>query len=394
MSEFSNQAVDIISKLYDVETPAFVLVEKELKQKLVIADKIQSDTNCNILYALKPLVNKNVMQTMLGHVKGFSASSLYDAKYAKEIIKDKGTVHISTPGIIPQQIHELAEICDCIILNSYTQYNSFANDLLGKTKLGLRINPQLSNSIDDRFNPCRMYSKLGMPIMFLETLLEANKTPQSLLRGISGIQFHTNCDSIDYNPLLHTVEHIISKLAKILPNFEWINLGGGYLLEDMVNYEPLYEAIYKLQNLYNLKVYFEPGAAFVREAGYIVSTVIDKFLSDGGKTILVLDTTINHMQEVFEYQFLPEVYGSVEKGSYEYLLAGSTCLAGDIFGFHSFNEPLEIGSKVIFEEMGAYTFVKSHMFNGINLPNTYWMSEANGCLLQKSFTYQDYLSRL
>jgi carboxynorspermidine decarboxylase len=394
MDQLMNNELDIKNNLNSIQTPGFVLVEKILKQKLEITDKIQNDTNCNILYALKPLVNKNVMQTMIGRVKGFSSSSLYEAKYAREIIGDKGTVHISTPGIIPNQIHELAEICDCIMLNSYTQYNNYINDLVGKTKLGLRINPQLSYSLDERFNPCRLNSKLGMPLSFLEMLIELSKTPKNLITGISGIQFHTNCDSTDYKNLLDVVDRVIIKLAKILPELEWINLGGGYLLENDINYEPLYEAIYNLQNIYNLKVYFEPGAGFVREAGYIVSTVIDKFIGDGGKTIAVLDTSINHMQETFEYQFYPDVLDSNINGKYEYLLAGSTCLAGDIFGCHSFNEPLEIGSKVVFEEIGAYSFVKSHMFNGINLPNVYWLSETHGCVLQKSFTYADYLSRI
>ena len=54
----------------------------------------------------------------------------------------------------------------------------------------------------------------------------------------------------------------------------------------------------------------------------------------------MLDTTVNHMPEVFEYQFRPDVLGHNDAGAYEYVLAGMSCLAGDIFGEYRFDAPL------------------------------------------------------
>jgi carboxynorspermidine decarboxylase len=147
-----------------------------------------------------------------------------------------------------------------------------------------------------------------------------------------------------------------------------------------------------LQSRHGLDVYIEPGAALVRKAGYLVTTVIDLFRVEG-KSIAVLDTTVNHVPEVFEYQFEPDVLGHDDAGAHEYRLAGSSCLAGDLMGDYAFRRPLRIGSRVVLTNVGAYAMVKSHMFNGINLPTIYSVTRAGEIVLRRRFTYEDFVSR-
>ena len=68
-----------------------------------------------------------------------------------------------------------------------------------------------------------------------------------------------------------------------------------------------------LRTKYGLDVFLEPGAAFVRSAGYLVATVLDRFAS-GGKDVVVLDTTVNHMPELLEFDFEPDVADHDEGG--------------------------------------------------------------------------------
>jgi carboxynorspermidine decarboxylase len=117
--------------------------------------------------------------------------------------------------------------------------------------------------------------------------------------------------------------------------------------------------------------------------------VIDLFKSDG-KTIAVLNTSVNHLPEVFEYQFEPDVVEHVDHAANKYILAGASCLAGDIFGEYAFHEPLEIGSRVTFANVGAYSLVKAHMFNGINLPSIYVLDQTGRIELIKEFTFDDF----
>ncbi len=224
-------------------------------------------------------------------------------------------------------------------------------------------------------------TKLGTPIDELARLVDRDS---SILKGLG------NCDSELFAPWLATVERIDEQLERLLGQISWVNLGGGYLFNAPEKLGTLARAVDLLRLKYGVKVFIEPGATFVRDAGYIIASVIDLFTSDR-RAIPMLDTTVSHMPEVFEYRFEPAVLGHDEDSEFEYLLAGSTCLAGNVFGLYGFTQPLEIGSRVVFAAAGAYTTVKSHMFNGINLPTIYAWTESKELVLQKRFTYHDFL---
>jgi carboxynorspermidine decarboxylase len=75
-------------------------------------------------------------------------------------------------------------------------------------------------------------------------------------------------------------------------------------------------------------------------------------------------------------------------------LTGNTCLAGDVMGDYSFDEPLEIGDKIIFEDQIHYTIVKNTTFNGIKLPSLAILNKDNSIKLIREFGYEDYKTRL
>jgi carboxynorspermidine decarboxylase len=91
-----------------------------------------------------------------------------------------------------------------------------------------------------------------------------------------------------------------------------------------------------------------------------------------------------------------DVRGADEAGkkAHSYRLAGNTCLAGDIMGDYSFDKPLKIGDKVVFEDQMHYTMVKATTFNGIPLPSIA-IKRLNGSVeLVKEFGYEDFRDRL
>jgi carboxynorspermidine decarboxylase len=107
----------------------------------------------------------------------------------------------------------------------------------------------------------------------------------------------------------------------------------------------------------------------------------------------ILDTSVNHMPEVFEYQFEPDVAGHDDEAPWACTLAGATCLAGDVFGQYQFTEPLSVGDRVVFPNSGAYTLVKAHTFNGVNLPTIYHLSDDGRIEMKRRYTYEDYARR-
>lgn len=369
-------------------TPFLVYDEDIIIISLNVLADVRKKTGCEILFSLKSFAIADALSLMTSSLNGFSVSSLFEAKLARDVMGTTGTVHMVTPGYKPTEMDEIAQITDRISFNSLSQWDRFSRRASQQASCGLRINPQLSFVEDKRYNPCRKHSKLGVPLTQLQKALEKNNR---LYDEIQGIHFHTNSNSETYGPLLATVKHLDRQIPRLLSNISWINLGGGYLFNE-VDPGDLYAAIGLLKEKYNLDVFIEPGQGVVEEAGYIVSSIIDIFESDG-KNIAVLDTTVNHMPEIFEYQFRPEIMQESPDGFHEYILAGCTCLAGDVFGTYRFAEPLELGSRIVFQYMGAYTLVKAHMFNGVNLPSIYAYTQDGRLELKKEFGYEDFISR-
>ena len=375
----------LLSRL-EFSAPALIFDEKTLEGSAHTIKLACDKAGCGLLYSLKPLTLHEVLLSVSPFISGFAVSSLFEARLAKDVSNDGQMIHLTTPGLNKETIDELTDLCGYVNFNSIEQWMRFREDVIGRANCGLRINPQISFIKDQRYDPSRKYSKLGVPISELIMIHERDKTVPD---GIEGLIIHNNCDSPDFNQLLKTVEHIQKKIPFLLESIEWINLGGGYLVNDPVNIEDFYNTVDILKETYNLTVFIEPGASFVREAGVLTASVVDLFTRDG-KDIAVLDTTVNHMTEVFEYQFEPDVYGHVDEAIHTYILAGCSCLPGDVFGEYSFEYPLEFGSMVVFQNMGAYTFVKANTFNGINLPNIYYLSGQGNLTLVKQFTFEDY----
>jgi carboxynorspermidine decarboxylase len=372
----------------DVETPAFVIDERRVVRGLESAARLRDACGCKLLYTLKPLSCGFVLELMTRWVDGFATSSLFESRLARSVCGDRGTVHVTTPGFRPEELGELGRLCDHVTFNSLSQLGRFADELPGPDQVGLRVNPQLSVVDDERYDPCRRHSKLGVP---LDRLRRRWRRRPELFERVGGLHFHTNCDATGFGPLRRTVLHLEERLGDRLSRVRWINLGGGYRLDSPVR-TGLTRSVRRLRRRHGLTVYIEPGAALVQEAGYLVTTVIDLFKAQG-KSVAVLDTTVNHVPEVFEYQFEPDVVGHVDGGDHGYLLAGSSCLAGDLMGEYTFARPLQVGARVVLANVGAYTLVKAHVFNGINLPTLYSVTPGGELVLRRRYTYEDFVWR-
>ncbi|MDC9729057.1 MAG: carboxynorspermidine decarboxylase [Methyloprofundus sp.] len=359
-------------------SPAFIIDQQVIQQAADNLAYIRKKSGCRVLYSIKALPFVPLLKWLQPYIDGFSVSSLFEAKLAHSVLNSSQSIHLATPGIRRDEQAELNDICTHISFNSLNQKEVFLKNKLPVSK-GLRINPKLSFSNDERFDPCRLHSKLGLNI---------EKVQVNDFLGIEGIHLHTVFSQQDLAPIIKTLDKIELYLSDYLPQLEWVNLGGGYLLQEINNLDPLLAVIIRLREKYQIEVYLEPGKDIVNKAVSLVTTVIDCFESDG-KTIAVLDSSINHNPEVFEFQRVPEVLEANKQGNFSALLVGSTCLAGDVFGEYRFNQAIQVGDKISFINVGAYTLVKANRFNGYNLPDIYSVNQGElKCL--KHYDYENY----
>ena len=369
-------------------TPAFVLEYGAFRKNLKLIESLQREAPCSFLFALKGFAMHRVFPDIVRIVRGAAASSLYETRLAAEFFPE---VHAYAPAYIPRDFAEIAEHAAHITFNSISEFQRCSSSA-GKAKAGLRINPEFSAVETDLYNPCAPGSRLGVHASELKSL------PQ----GITGLHSHNLCEG-SAEQLEQTVDQIEARYGHLLNSITWLNLGGGHLVTHRsYDTELFIKVIRQFHRRHpHIDIILEPGAAFVWETGVLTAQVLD-LVTSGGITTAVLDTSFAaHMPDCLEMPYTPAVRGarivppgtSVNDG-YRYRLGGATCLAGDSAGDYCFDEPLQPGDRVIFEDMMHYTMVKTNMFNGINLPDIGIRYEDGSYDLVRSFRYTDYRARL
>jgi carboxynorspermidine decarboxylase len=298
-----------------------------------------------------------------------------------------GETHIFSTAYREDEFDEILSVCDHIIFNSFSQWETYRKKTLASSKeFGIRINPECSTQDHAIYDPCSKHSRLGVPI---------NQFKADLLDGISGLHFHTLCEQ-NSDDLITTLQAIEKKFGAYLPQMKWVNFGGGHhITRADYDIETLVNIIIDFKKKYHVEVYLEPGEAVALNTGFLVSTVLDIIEND--QLIAILDTSAAcHMPDVLEMPYRPNIVGADEPGlkSVTYRLGGPTCLAGDIIGEYSFDRPLKIGDKLIFCDMAIYSMVKNNTFNGMKLPSIARADQSGKVTIVKEFGYQDFKNRL
>lgn len=363
-----------------IDTPALIYDESRLDSLLGATLAARDRADFRLLYAIKAASPAFILDRFARRLDGFSVSSLFEAKLVHERFPD-AEIHFTSPGIRATEVAELARLCQYVAVNSRSQIRRYGEEFGRASSLGMRVNTRISRVADSKYNPCRPASKLGVPLEQVSAAIAESPVP------LQGLHFHTNSDSWDFGELLTNVQVLLEAIPEHC-HIEWMNLGGGYLFED-VSTDSLVVASDMIRKRFGASVFLEPGAGLVRAAGVLVATVLDIFDVDG-YNIAVLDTTVNHVPEVLEFDYHPDVFGATEDGNFAYQLAGSTCLAGDLFGTYRFPKRLEVGDRVVFEEAGAYTLAKAHRFNGVNFPTIGYLNSDGHYRVRKSFDFADY----
>lgn len=374
--------------LQEVATPAYVIDEKQLIHNLEILKGVQDRTGCSILLAQKAFSMYACYPLIAKYLKGAAASGLFEARLAYE--EFPGENHVFNPAFQDKEFSELLQYCDHFVFNSVAQWKKFRERALAAHKeCGLRINPEYSTQDHAIYDPCSPLSRLGARISEIQ--------PEEL-EGLTGFHFHTLCEQ-GAEPLAGTLEAVEEKFGKYLPQLKWINFGGGHhITKEGYNIPLLEKCINRMQEKYGLKVYLEPGEAVALNAGFLVTEVLE--LIEGPERempVAILDASAAcHMPDVIEMPYRPPLLNSGEEGekTYSYMLAGATCLAGDNIGIYSFDEPLQCGQRLLFGDMAIYTMVKNNTFNGMALPDIYYVDSQDELKCIKKFAYENFKCRL
>jgi carboxynorspermidine decarboxylase len=382
----------------EIPSPCYVLNEAKLRRNLELLKRVQDEAGVEIICALKGFAMFSAFPLVSQYLTGATASSLNEARL---IANEWGTkAHTYAPAYRDDEFDEILELSSHLTFNSWSQWERFRERVGAWNQqqrtnneqpisCGIRINPQYSEVATDLYNPCIPGSRLGVVRSAL---------PDRLPPEVEGLHFHTLCEN-DSHTLERTLHAVELRFGDLLQQVKWLNMGGGHLIT-RADYDPdhLIGVLKAFKAKFpHLHVILEPGSAVGWQTGVLVSTVLD-VLDAQGIDVAILDTSFsNHMPDTLEMPYKPRVLGADSDpvpGKPSYRLGGMTCLAGDYMGDYSFEKPLQVGDKVVFDDMIHYTMVKTTTFNGVNLPGIGIWQEEETFRLVRSYGYESYRDRL
>ncbi|MBS4235968.1 carboxynorspermidine decarboxylase [Campylobacter vulpis] len=376
-----------------IQTPAYILEEDKLRRNCELLAKVSEESGAKVLLALKGFAFSGAMKIVGEYLHGCTCSGLWEAKFAKEFMDKE--IHTFSPAFKDEEFDEVAELSHHIVFNSLHQFHHFKEKAKAKS-LGLRCNPEYSLAPKELYNPCGRYSRLGILSKNLEN---------ADLSEVSGLHFHALCEE-SAEALEAVLKAFEAKFGKWLTQMKWVNFGGGHhITKKGYDVEKLIALCKKFSDKFGVQVYLEPGEAVGWQTGVLVASVID--IVENEKHIAILDTSSEaHMPDTIIMPYTSEVLNarilstregeqisSLKEDEMAYLLAGNTCLAGDVMGEYAFKSPLKRGDKIVFLDQIHYSIVKNTTFNGVILPNLMLYTKEKKLEMIRKFSYEDYAKR-
>ncbi len=401
-----------------VPTPYYLLDEAAIIANMQIIARLCELSGAKALLALKCFATWGVFEVMQPYLHGTTSSSLNEVRLGFETFghntsdgADKKETHAYSVAYSADEIPEVLKYADKIIFNSISQLMAFKEQAAAQNiPVGLRLNPNTSNSSFIIADPARPFSRLG----------ESDKTKiNTVLGDITGVMIHNNCENDSFEAFSASLADIEARFGDILQQLEWVSLGGGiHFIAPDYPLEKLAERLKKFSETYGVQVYLEPGEASIHGAGTLVTTVLDVMTNE--KNLAVVDSSIEaHMLDLLIYRESAAISAinqqpiniaalaispidsdptdngrKDDSSANNTIIYGRSCLAGDIFGEYVLADTLKVGDQVTFANAAGYTMVKKNWFNGVNMPAIVIRRLDGSIDVQREFDYSEYKASL
>lgn len=365
-------------KKYTYETPYFVFS----RERLLGTYKRFQDCfpKADIFYAVKANAEPEILKLLSHAGSGFEVASIYELDYLKEV------------GADPKKIIYGSSVKPAAHIKAFYDFGvrTFASDSMPELEklaaMAPGANVYVRVGANDAGSVFKFSEKFGTDKENIVPMLERAK---QLGLNPYGISFHVGSQAS--NPMawaeaIASVSGIMNELLEVGIKIEVLNIGGGYpcayasaevdlSLEEIA--KNTYDEYDKLP--YKPKLYLEPGRGMVATAGVLVTSVIGRVERRGG-TWLFLDVGVyNGLFETMAYQGstryrVTSLRASFNSGEMLYALAGPTGDSPDVISKEAMlPQDMNVGDKLVFHDVGAYSLVAISPFNGFPRPDVHYI---------------------
>ena len=237
-------------------------------------------------------------------------------------------------------------------------------------KVGIRLNINLSKISPANADGDNDDSRFGFSDETTELCDALNAIASCPNVTLSGIHIHRTTHSRNPAFYFDSIEFAAKIVSKYHLSIDYIDIGGGYFgifpnKPTFEDYAQTFKNALSKYNLDNVLVIVEPGNALTASSFEFLSEVIDVKHVDNATTFITTDGSRNDIDPFFrKSDYLKSVLRKDENLEIQntQIVSGCTCLEYDrLFSLH--NEPLiNIGDRILFHNVGAYTLTLSPQF--------------------------------
>lgn len=350
---------------YSLKTNSLPYILKTIKENNGYAEVVSSDE-----YELARLVGFNIEQIVYNGPLKSKFTFL-------EAMKNGAIVNIETK----QEIEWLAEL---------PKEDVFS--------VGIRVNIDLDILAPEDAKENEGYSRFGFSPENDELELALQKISEYSNVRLAGLHAHRTTLS----RAVKTYEQIANYIAQLAKKYslelDYVDIGGGFygIMEGKPTFDEYFTAIKNGLSLYfdvsQITVIIEPGNAVVASAIDFVSQVVDVKKIKDFYTITT-DGSRNDLDPFYRKQsYFYSIYSdSISSPSVPLqIISGGTCLEYDKIFEIKDSKLLEVGDKILYKSVGAYTMTLSPLFIRY-FPNVYLLEEDKSySLIRKKWSASDF----
>ena len=340
----------------------------------------EKDFNSQFILAVKSNQIKEYINYFFKYNVGYDVSNLREFNFIKKFLNKDSIISVTGPFLLSFNKRIIQQNKNLnIIFNADSQLQlrkikefihwNKANNIV----IGIRVN---INSFTRKIVINPRISRFGIIDI-------KNLTPEFIINNnISCIHLHFVGEKN-----METFVYIFNKLKDIINNkkckkiIKYINFGGFENYFQDGNFEQLRTILIKSREFipFNIKIIFEPGQFWFKNAISIVSTIIDikyNILKDSPIIILNISSECHLKWSNPRINFVNDLLKNNNKENSNVFFVkcpvfGNTCYESDFIGFlyiekniiNDFNKL--INQKVLLEDINIYSVSWNHEFNGI-----------------------------
>ena len=356
-----------------VGTPFYLYSHHTIVDHFTKIQKAFAPVDPLICFAMKANGNSAVVKALLNEGAGVDIVSQGELRKALSLGADPRKIVFASVGKTEEEI--IFAIKNGILffnvesIPELEAINRVAGKLHKKTRVALRINPDVEAATHTFITTGTLEKKFGMDLASARRIFRSSKKYDQVL--INGVHIHIGSQITNRKPFIMAIKKVIAFLKTLRQDgitLEYLDMGGGmgiiYKDERPQTAQEFADVVVPYLRETGLKVVMEPGRFIVGNAGIFVTKVL--YIKDNGfKKFLIVDGGMNDLIRPALYhayhEILPLKKTSVPKERFD--VVGPVCESADFLAKDRLLPRLKQGDLLAVMSAGAYGYVMSSNYN-------------------------------